>query len=519
MNILRFKLPNIDRIGLVLDISQILASHQINITGMEVQRNTTYLEIELSSKETKQILFTALKQIPQIIDVIEIELLPHQERAEQLKAVLASVNDGIIAVDHQGCITQYNPAAEKIIHIPAKDAIGKMLTEVFPPDIPLLDAVKQGVIYNNREIILSRTNSHYLTSGRPIIDSLNRIIGAVATLRDISEVRKMVYSITGQSSLSFGEMLYASEAMQKVVAMAKAIAHGDSSVLIRGETGTGKELFARAIHAASPRANNIFVPLNCAAIPDNLLESELFGYKEGAFTGAVKGGKAGLFEFANHGTIFLDEISEIPFHLQAKLLRVLQENKLRRLGDNREISVDVRVLAATNSSLEEMIKKGIFREDLYYRLNVIPLFLPPLRERAEDILLLAHFFLQRFAVRLQKPVSTMSDTALNKLSQYHWPGNVRELENVMERAVNIIDGTILLAEHIIFDHDYTPRAAAPLPLEKKLEELVAEVEKDALLKALTRYHTLRQMGQALGLSHTAVLKKLHKYALPLPRKG
>ncbi|MEN6411968.1 MAG: sigma 54-interacting transcriptional regulator [Veillonellales bacterium] len=519
MDILRFKLPNIDRVGLVLDISQILAAHQINITGMEVERNTTYLEIELSSKETKHILFNALQRIPQIIDVIEIELLPHQEKAEQLKTVLASVNDGIIAVDHQGYITQYNPAAEKIVHFPAKEAIGKFLTEIFPPDIPLLDAVKQGTVYNNREIMLPRTKSHYLTSGRPIMDSTGHIIGAVATLRDISEVRKMVYSITGQSSLSFGEMLYASETMQKVVSIAKAIAHGDSSVLIRGETGTGKELFARAIHAASPRTNNIFVPLNCAAIPDNLLESELFGYKEGAFTGAVKGGKPGLFEFANHGTIFLDEISEIPLHLQAKLLRVLQENKLRRLGDNREISVDVRVLAATNSSLEKMMEEGKFREDLYYRLNVIPLFIPPLRERTEDIPLLSQFFLQRFAVRLQKPVSTMSETALTKLSQYHWPGNVRELENVMERAVNIIDGTILLAKHIIFDHDYTPRAAAPLPLEKKLDELVAEVEKDALLKALTRYHTLRQMGQALGLSHTAVLKKLHKYALPLPRKG
>ena len=512
MKSLRLRIPNVDRVGLVLDISHILAVRRININSMQVERNTIFLEIEYPDEDIRQSIIQALKNIPQVVDVFEADLMPYEEKTEQLKAVLASVSDGIIAVDHQYRVTQYNPAAEKIIRIPHAEVIGKPITNIFPAEIPLVDAVKHGRVYDNMEIVLERTNSHYLTSGRPVIDQAGRIIGAVAILKDIGDVRDLVYSVTGQLSLTFGELVYASDAMQRVITMAKAIAKSDSTVLIRGETGTGKELFARAIHAASPRANEVFVPVNCAAIPDTLLESELFGYKDGAFTGACKGGKQGLFEFANEGTIFLDEIGEISAHLQAKLLRVLQEGKVRRIGDPREIPVNVRVLAATNRNLEEMIAKGAFREDLYYRLNVIPLFVPPLKARREDIPLLAQFFLRRFAVRLQKPVNTISETALNKLTYYHWPGNIRELENVIERAVNIMDGTILLTEHIIFDHDYTPREYETVS-ERTLEQLVAEVEREALTKALTRHHTLRQLGSALGLSHTAVLKKLRKYGL------
>lgn len=318
---------------------------------------------------------------------------------------------------------------------------------------------------------------------------------------------------SGQLALTFNELFYVSNVMHRVVTMAKVIACGDSTVLIRGETGTGKELFARAIHAESTRANQNFIPINCAAIPDTLLESELFGYERGAFTGASKGGRQGLFELANNGTIFLDEIAELPFSLQAKLLRVLQENKVRRLGGSKEIPVNVRVVAATNRNLESMISTGKFREDLYYRLNVIPLFIPPLRNRPEDIPLLAQFFLRRFSVRLRKQVSTIHDTALYKLVQYSWPGNIRELENVIERTINLVEGPAVMAHHIIFDHDYSPaQTAAPQEL-RPLDEILAEVERDVLSKALVQHRTSRQLGAALGLSHTAVINKLRKYGL------
>ncbi|MCX5907873.1 MAG: sigma 54-interacting transcriptional regulator, partial [Deltaproteobacteria bacterium] len=448
-----------------------------------------------------------------------IDFMPHQVRTEQLKAVMASVSDGIIAIDHEGRVTQYNPAAEKIIRIPAQEVIGKPIFDTFPPDIPLLDALKTGAVYNNREILLDRTKSHYLTSGRPIFDQRGRIIGAVAILKDISDVRALVYTVTGQLPLTFDQILFASSSMQRVVALAKTIARGDSTILIRGETGTGKEIFARALHAASSRAEKTFVPINCSAIPDTLMESELFGYEKGAFTGAVKGGKQGLFEFADGGSLFLDEIGELSPHLQAKLLRVLQDGKVRRIGGTREMPVNVRILAATHRNLEDLLQKGWFREDLYYRLNVIPLFLPPLRARKEDIPLLTQAFLKRFAARLQKPVQTVSETALRKLGEYHWPGNIRELENVIERAVNIITGEVILAEHIILDQDFRPKAEAP-PLDRTrpLEEIVAEAERIALAQAMQKYPTSRKLGSALGLSHTAVLKKIRKYALQPPKK-
>lgn len=512
---LRLKLPNVDRVGLVLDISQALAKRHINILSMEVELKTIYIEIEELPAEGSQELIADLGSIPGILAVLEIDLMPYQEKSEQLKAVLASASDGIIAIDYQARITQCNPAAEKILHLAAPSLLGRHVTDVFPANMALLDALKYGTDYNNKEIILEETHSHYLTSGRPIIDPSGRIMGAVATLKDISDVRELVHTVTGQLPFTFEEISYKSQAMQQVIALAKAYARGDSTVLIRGETGTGKELLARALHTASPRSPKIFVPINCAAIPDTLLESELFGYEEGAFTGAARGGKQGLFELADNGTIFLDEIGEISSHLQAKLLRVLQDKKVRRVGGTRENPVNVRILAATNRNLEEMIAKGSFREDLYYRLNVIPLFLPPLRDRREDIPLLAEVFLQHFAVKLQKPVNAISEAAYQRLAGYNWPGNIRELENVIERAINIVDGPVILSDHIILHQDNLAKAGEIAQSKQTLAEILNQTEREMLQTALQKHRTSRQLGAALGLSHTAILKKLHKHGLSL----
>ncbi|MDR3564129.1 MAG: sigma 54-interacting transcriptional regulator [Negativicutes bacterium] len=515
---MRLKLPNIDRVGLVLDISHTLAERQINILAMEVELQTIYLEIETLPDEANREVIAHLGTIPGIIAVEEIPLLPYQEKAEQLKAVLASASDGIIAIDHQGRITQCNPAAARILHRAADTILGRHVADVFPANMALLDTLKHGIVYDNKEIILEKTNSHYLTSGRPIIDPSGRIIGAVAILKDISDVRELVHTVTGQLPLTFEEITYASQSMRQVISLAKTYARGDSTVLVRGETGTGKELLARALHAASARSQKIFVPINCAAIPDTLLESELFGYEEGAFTGAARGGKQGLFELADNGTLFLDEIGELSAHLQAKLLRVLQDKKVRRVGSTRENTVNVRILAATSRNLEEMIAKERFREDLYYRLNVIPLFLPPLRERREDIPLLAGVFLQRFTGKLQKPVEAISESARRKLIDYEWPGNIRELENVIERAVNIVDGSMILAEHIVLNQERLPQPKS-LPLDSRtFDAVMNDTEREILQTALTKYHSSRQLGAALGLSHTAVLKKLHKHGLGPSKK-
>lgn len=510
------KIPNQDRVGLVLDISQILAGQNINILSMEVAPNIMYLEIEALSSSRFAWLKTELLVIPQINGITKISHMPHQEREQQLQAVMDSIGEGIVAIDQQEIITQFNPSAERILGYQANKVLGQKIADIFGPDLPLLNALHDGLAYNNRELIINTptSKSHYISSGRPIKDAQGAIIGAVAVLKAMHEVQELVYSVTKPHITTFDDILHVSATMQRAIHLAKLVAHNDSTVLIRGESGTGKELFARAIHMESPRLEKIFAPINCAALPDTLLESELFGYEEGSFTGAKKGGKQGLFEYANGGTIFLDEIGELSANLQAKLLRVLQEGKVRRIGGNREIAVDVRVIAATHRNLEEMIRKNQFRDDLYYRLNVIPIVIPPLRERKEDLPLLIERLLLKINLRLKKQITHLSEAAIHKLVKHDWLGNVRELENVIERAVSLACQGEITQDHIMLDQETAPvnSLSSPGPT-RKLKEVLTDIERQILREAINKYGTSRQVGKILGLSHTAVLNRMRKYKL------
>jgi transcriptional regulator of aroF, aroG, tyrA and aromatic amino acid transport len=510
------KIPNQDRVGLVLDISKILAGQNLNIISMEVTPNVMYLEIEALPVNHYAWLKEQLLSIPQIYDVIEIPWMPHQEREQQLKAVLDSIGEGIVAINSQEIITHFNPSAERILSYQNHEVVGKNIREILTSDIPLLHALHQGILYNNRELIATtpRGKSHYIASGRPVKDEQGNIVGAVAVLKAMRDVQDLVYSVTKPHLTTFDDILFVSDAMQRVISLSRLVSKNDSTVLIRGESGTGKELFARSIHMSSPRCDNVFAPLNCAALPDALLESELFGYEEGAFTGAKRGGKQGLFEYANDGTIFFDEIGELSAHLQAKLLRVLQEGKVRRLGGNREISVDVRIIAATHRPLEEMIRKHQFRDDLYYRLNVIPIHIPPLRERKEDLPLLIQSLLLKLNHRFKKQISHVSESAMRKLMQHNWLGNVRELENVMERAVNLAREGDIALEHIILDQESVPTTSIIEQASvRKLKDTLNELECQILREAIIKHGTSRQVGKMLGISHTAVLNRMRKYNL------
>lgn len=351
------------------------------------------------------------------------------------------------------------------------------------------------------------------------IDEVQLIIrNALEKRRLTTENMLLKREIAGQ--FSFSQLVGQSEAMQKVFDLVRRVANSKSNVLICGESGTGKELVARAIHYNSARSTMPFVAINCSAMPETLLESELFGHMKGSFTGAVSN-KAGLFEVANGGTIFLDEIGDTPPAIQVKLLRVIQEREFRRIGGNQDIKVDVRIVAATNKDLERAVAEGSFRRDLYYRLDVIPIYLPPLRMRAGDIPLLVNHFLERFSKESGKSAPTLSQEAMRVLLEHEWRGNVRELENVIERVVAFsTDGTVTEAEVRAWLHrPVSPTSKPILPLELTeegvdLDSLISRIEKDLLLQALERSKWVKKKAaRLLRLNTRSFRYRLEKYAI------
>ncbi|MBN1394665.1 MAG: sigma 54-interacting transcriptional regulator [Pirellulales bacterium] len=367
--------------------------------------------------------------------------------------VLDSINDGVFTVDDQWRITSFNRAAERITGVGRDEAIGKPCCEVFRANIcesacALRETLRTGRPIVNRAIyILGAQNNRVPISISTAVfrDAEGNVVGGVETFRDLSLVEELRKEL--DAGLGFADIVGRSRAMRQVFELIPRIAESDSSVLIEGASGTGKELFARAIHNLSPRRKKRFVAVNCAALPDTLLESELFGYKAGAFTDARKD-KPGRFALADGGTIFLDEIGDISPAMQARLLRVLQERTYEPLGGVEPIETDIRLIAATNKDLAKLVKKGTFREDFFYRINVVRLKLPALRDRREDIPLLAEHFIAKFNRLQGKDVAGMSDEVLARLMEHDFPGNVRELENVIEHAFVLCRGAMIEIEHL-----------------------------------------------------------------------
>ncbi|MEW6399280.1 MAG: sigma 54-interacting transcriptional regulator [Bacillota bacterium] len=356
----------------------------------------------------------------------------------QLEHVLSLVRDGVVAFDREGRVTLLNRRAEQIMGRKAISVLGTPVAEVIP-EVDVGDVLGQGV--HVEDVVVRHTGKNLVVSKAPL-EREGRVLGGVITLREASEIEQLETRLRAElrskghvARYTFSDIEGESPAIRAVVRQAQRMAAGSGAVLILGESGTGKELLAHAIHNASPRRNFPFLAVNCAALPESLLESELFGYEEGAFTGARRGGKPGFFEEAHRGTIFLDEIGDMPPQLQARLLRVLQQKEIVRVGGTRVIPVDVRVIAASNRDLRQLVAQGLFRSDLYYRLNVLPLYVPPLRERKADIAPLVEYFL-----RTHKAATKIAREIMDAFQRYDWPGNVRELENCIEYLVNVVEG-------------------------------------------------------------------------------
>ncbi len=369
--------------------------------------------------------------------LMEVQLI-EKEKAAILRSIIDFAYDGILGIDKQGMITVFNPVIQKITGVSYENAIYKAVDDVVE-NTRMVQVLKSGVPELGE--IQQIGNTSIVTNRVPIVVD-GEIFGAVATFQEIEKIQKMETQIRKKllakghvAKSTFDDIKGKSKEILKTKEKARLYAEVDSTVLIMGETGTGKELFAQSIHNTSLRSDKPFVAVNCAALPENLLESELFGYIEGAFTGARKGGKIGLFELAHGGTIFLDEISEMSPNLQARFLRVLQEKEVVRLGDDRIVPVDVRVIAATNRDLYNEVEKGDFREDLFYRLCVLRLDIPPLRNRKDDLYELVSYFLYEKNRMLNRNVKGITNESIAKIVLYDWPGNVRQLENFIERCV------------------------------------------------------------------------------------
>ncbi|OPY85326.1 MAG: Propionate catabolism operon regulatory protein [Smithella sp. PtaU1.Bin162] len=425
-------------------------------------------------------------------------------RSSELKAMLEYAHEGIIAVNSKDWITVFNPAAETVTGVQASEALGRPAQEKVP-FLHFEEILKSGIEDIGQ---ITDCGQSKVMMNRIPVRVQGQIVGAIATFQNITRIqsmeariRKEIYSQGHVAKFSFQDILGRSPALQETIETAKSYAEVDSTVLIHGETGAGKELFAQGIHRHSiRRSGQPFVAINCAALPETLLESELFGYVEGAFTGARRQGKPGLFELAHHGTIFLDEVSEIPLSLQGRLLRVLQEREVVRLGHDRVIPVDVRVLCATNRQMEKLVEEGKFRNDLYWRLNVLSLNVPPLRERQGDIRFLIESFLQGLTQEVAG-FSNFTKEALDFLTIYPWPGNVRELKNFCERLT-------VGSREKIWDESFVRRLldqAGTLPVAPKFSR--DERIKNALAKSGGK---IDQAAKILGVHRSTLWRRLKR---------
>ncbi|MGI6163879.1 MAG: sigma-54 interaction domain-containing protein [Bacillota bacterium] len=520
-----------DRFGVCEETAElsspiIVEGKTIGVIGLvcfdEDQRNRMVSRLE-SHKE-----FTGHMADLLAAKAVETELfLEKQLAAEIIMLLMDKTDEAVIAVDQSAKVIYLNSRAEKMIGIKKADVLsGKVpgngrMKAVFELFKDLLSSEKK---YSSQEIFLDLGDGEqgYMVS-TSVLEGDGHSLGAIASIIPLLELHRWAYDIThggAGPALEMSILVGNSSGITEVKNTALRVARSPSTVLIRGESGTGKELLARAIHSASNRADKPFVAVNCAAIPDGLLESELFGYEEGSFTGARKGGKPGKFEIADGGTLFLDEIGDMSLHLQAKLLRVLQERQVERIGSTKGRQCDVRIIAATNQDLEFKMQHGEFRDDLYFRLNVIPIRIPPLRERLEDIEPLVWHFVWKYSEIMGKQITGIDPKVFDVLKQYSWPGNVRELENAVEYAINFENDRVLQCDSLpqklrieCGSLGAGKAAAAELGTPLTLEQMEVAMIRKALEECGSTYEGKKRAASVLGIGIATLYRKIARYGL------
>lgn len=459
------------------------------------------------------------------------ELEQAQELNDELDAIIESCHDSIVVVDvvnGEAILRRINPACERITGLQAEEIVGKRLKDIENEAI-ISESVSLKVLNQKRTVTILqriRTGREVMYTGTPIFGDDGQVKTVVCTGWDLTELNSLrqALSQTQEEAEKYkleldrlrkqhavlGKLVAKSAKMERVLATSLRVASTNVSILLLGESGVGKDLLARAIHDCGDRKNGPFVKVDCGAIPESLVESELFGYREGAFTGASRQGKPGLLEMAHGGTVFLDEVGELPLSIQPKLLRFLQDDEIQRVGDIKPKTLDVRVIAATNRKLEEMVKAGTFREDLFYRLNVIPILVPPLRERVEDIIPLIMHFLTKYSKRYSV-TKEISPEVVNRLLNYDWPGNIRELENVVQRMIVVSQSPVISLEDLplgfLAKSDQVPQVSIVglMPLRDALQR----VEQILVRRAYLKHKSIYRAAEELGVHASTISRKMH----------
>lgn len=540
-----------DRVGIAHEVLAVLAARKLNVVAVEVDPPHVYIDIPQLSNIAA--LRGALLKVAGVHTVQQVDVLPGTRRRLHLDALLAAMADPVLALDAKGCVVVANAAAQGLVADGVANAgalEGKSLEQIF--DDPGLQAelVASSFRLPAREVTLQ--GKPFLLDVTPVSErgqvssEPGSTVGAVVTLHAPQRLGGALHALQNFAAQGFDAIIGQSASIRALKARAVRAAQVDAPLMIIGETGTGKELVAQACHAASPRANAPFLALNCAALPESLAESELFGYTTGAFSGAQRGGKPGLIELAGGGTVFLDEVGEMSLYLQAKLLRFLNDGKFRRIGGEREIKVNVRIICATHRNLEQMVAERTFREDLYYRLNVLNLLVPPLRERPDDILLLTRHFIERACQQAQKPQCRLGSAAQAALSNHAWPGNVRQLQNVIFRAITMADNRVLdvvdldlygaqkggqgggapvqaMSPAAVTQSGLVAQAnGSDMPTPASLpdaltctdwSEAVAQFEAQLLRALYPHYRSSRKLAARVNMSHSMMALKLKKYGI------
>ncbi|QSQ09268.1 Regulatory protein AtoC [Koleobacter methoxysyntrophicus] len=447
------------------------------------------------------------------------------ETSDEYKAILDSIQDAVFIDDEHGNTLWINKACERLYRIERKNVIGKSSDKLEEMGV-LNPSVAKLVIKEKKQVSILQNTKYgkkLLITGTPIQDNNGIIRKIVSTSRDITELVHLKNELEVVSKeldelrhkhFDLEGFVVKSKEMQNLMHLVNKLALIDTTVLICGESGVGKGEIAKYIHKSGKRKDKPFITINCGAIPELLLESELFGYEPGAFTGSSREGKMGLFEVAHQGTIFLDEVAELPLNLQVKILQVIQDKEFKRVGGLKPIKTDVRIIAATNKDLKKMVDENRFREDLYYRLNVVPIHIPALRERKEDIIPLINYFLaeqnKKYGV-----LKRIDSSAMNCLVKYSWPGNVRELKNIIERLVITASDDVITIEHLpgfIVEHT-EPNSSINVNGIIKLKDAVKEIEKQIIKRAIAKYKTTRKAAQVLGVSQPTIVRKMKKYRI------